>query len=56
MKKWKCLEKQLSNKGESFDVLRFPIDSEVLTTLQKQLEHIPRLNVKDAFARGQVTQ
>ena len=52
--KWKCLEKQLLNKGESFDVLRLFIDSEVLTTLPKTIRSFPRLNVKDAYARGQL--
>ncbi len=52
--KMEMLRKAIINKGESFDVLRLFVDSEVLTTLPKTIRSFPRLNVKDAYARGQL--
>ena len=48
------LRRAIINKGESFEVLKIFVNSEVLTTLPKTIRSFPRLNVKDAYARGQL--
>tara|TARA_B100000029_G_scaffold325149_1_gene317629 strand:+ start:971 stop:2035 length:1065 start_codon:yes stop_codon:yes gene_type:complete len=52
--KLELLRKAIINKGESFEVLKLFVDSQVLTTLPKTIRSFPRLNVKDAYARGQL--
>ena len=51
---FELLRKSIINKGESFDVLKLFVDSEVLTTLPKTIKNFPNINVKDAYARGQL--
>ena len=52
--KMEMLRKAIINKGESFEVLKLFVDSEVLITLPKTIRSFPRINVKDAYARGQL--
>ena len=51
---FELLRKSIINKGESFDVLKLFVNSEVLTTLPKTIKNFPDINVKDAYARGQL--
>jgi len=52
--KLELLRQAIINKGKIFELLKLFVDSEVLTTLPKTMRNFPRINVKDAYARGQL--